>query len=82
MHGFEYRWLLLNPLMRGVFLSIAVAAFCASCLFLDQAGAPPAPAATTATLAASVPPEADVDWPRAALRLWFLVPQVLPLSPR
>jgi hypothetical protein len=81
MHGFEYRWLLLNPLMRGLFLSIAVAAFCASCLFLDPAATAPA-AAPTATLAAAVPPEAEIDWPRTALRLWFLVPQIVPLSPR
>lgn len=81
MHGFEYRWLLLNPILRGVFLSIAVAAFCASCLLLDRAGTPPAPP-PAAMLAATVPPEAETDWPRTALRLWFLVPQLVPLSPR
>jgi hypothetical protein len=83
MHGFEYRWLLLNPVMRGVFLSIAVAAFCASCLLLDSASTPPPASPDTAlTLAATVPTEAEVDWPQTALRLWFLVPQVAPLSPR
>lgn len=81
MHGFEYRWLLLNPFVRGVFLSLAVAAGCAGCLFLDQAGVatPPPPTALLATTAA---PDAEVEWPRAALRLWFLVPQIVPLSPR
>jgi hypothetical protein len=81
MHGFEYRWLLLNPILRGVFLSLAVATFCAACLYVDQTRSPAGPAAT-ARIVAAVPPDAEVDWPGAALRLWLLVPHLVTLSPR
>lgn len=75
MHGFEFRWLLLNPLLRGLLLSVVLAAACASSLLFELAGDPPA-APSAASLAAAVPCDTDSDWPRAALRLWFLVPHL------
>jgi hypothetical protein len=85
MLGTGYRWLLLNPFIRGSLLSLAVAGFCLSCLLLAPLASPSscAPAIAVATAKpATTKPAATVDkpaeWPRTVLRLWFLVPHLLP----
>lgn len=80
MLGFEYRWLPLHPLVRGVTLSLGLAAFCASCLFLNHSAQAVALESTVAvtTTARTVADDAQAEWPRAAVRLWLLVPQLFP----
>jgi hypothetical protein len=81
MVGSEYRWFLLHPLIRGAFLSVALAAVCIACLVWSASTAPAAaeiadaPAVTDTTTR-----EQRAVWPRTVLRLWFLVPQLLPRS--
>lgn len=79
MFGSEFRWLPLSPLVRGGLLTLALTALCLSGLFR----APAAPAASpeaAANIAIVESPEADTRaaWPRTVLRLWLLVPQLLP----
>jgi hypothetical protein len=84
MLGTGYRWLLLNPLLRGSLLSLAVAGFCLSCLLVVPLASPTSCAPVIA--AAASKPAATVDkpaeWPRTVLRLWFLVPHLLPVQDR
>lgn len=84
MLGSEYRWLLMHPLVRGSLLSLALAAFCTASLLV--ASGTVAPAAVAPALASAADTSAGLDqqaaWPRTALRLWFLAPQLLPLPPR
>lgn len=82
MLGFEYRWLMLNPIVRGVVLSLGVAAFCASCLFLNHSAEAIALESAGVVNAAHPAAEVQAVWPRAAVRLWFLIPQLLPSGPR
>jgi hypothetical protein len=89
MIGSEYSWLLSLPraaregmkirLVRSSLLTLGVALFCLSCMLANgpHAGAgatPVAPAPAEITL----PRDADSEWPRVFLRLWFLSPTILP----
>ncbi|MFZ5495215.1 MAG: hypothetical protein ACOZE5_07745 [Verrucomicrobiota bacterium] len=82
MFGAEYRWLLPHPLLRGWLLTLVFASLCVGVLFLE----PAAPAARETAARDPVSRVASVDqqaaWPRTVLRLWFLVPQLLPLAER
>ncbi len=79
MFGSEFRWLPLHPLIRCGLLTLTMAAFCLGCLFF--ASRPPAAAPEpVASITAAESPETDsrAAWPRTVLRLWLLVPQLLP----
>jgi len=87
MFGFEYNWLL-SParsardvsvrLARGSLTTLAVGAFCLTCTLLPAvsslAPAVTVPTATAVTLTENKSPEL----PRALIRLWILVPYLLP----
>lgn len=74
-----YRWLVLQPLFRGGLLSLAVAACCVGSLFISPVASP---TSCTPVIAVSAKPAPAVDnrteWPATVLRLWFLVPVLLP----
>ncbi len=77
MSDFIYRWLLAAP--RPGLATIAVAAFCVSVALLPNSTA----ISTAAVSAFTATPDPDTtaaasaaDWPRTALRLWFLLPQL------
>jgi hypothetical protein len=86
MLGTEYKWLLapVRPgaksrvqLARHSLLTLAVAGGCLLATFLNSGSTlPPVAAAATPVVAAldQTPPE----WPRTVIRLWFLLPQLLP----
>lgn len=82
MFGSEFRWLPLSPLVRGGLLTLVVAALCLSGLLASRPPlASPEPAAI---IAATESPGTDTRaaWPRTVLRLWLLVPQLLPAHDR
>lgn len=87
MSGSEYRWLALHPLIRGSLLSLAVAAFCVGCFFLNSV-TPAACADPVVQVAAAAAPAqngtepARATWPHTVVRLWLLVPQLLPTNDR
>ena len=89
MFGSEYNWLvtpvrsargLTVRLVRNSLLTLGVGAFCLSCVLLPyRASLPPvagvaAPAATATTIKET----AQSELPRFLLRLWVLVPYLLP----
>ena len=81
MVGSEYRWFLLHPLVRGAFLSVVLAAACLVCLLWSaQARRGAADATEAVAVSDPAPPEQRAALPRTVLRLWFLVPQLLPRS--
>lgn len=84
MHGSVYRWLLLQPLFRGGLLSLAVAGFCVGCLLLPSLASPASCAPVIAATATNPNPAVDecAEWPHTVLRLWFLLPHILPLPDR
>ncbi|HEY8995077.1 MAG TPA: hypothetical protein VIM71_10480 [Lacunisphaera sp.] len=84
MPGSVYRWILLQPLLRGSLLSLAVAGFCVACLLLPSVASPAACAPAIAATAAGPTQAVDecTEWPRTVLRLWFLLPHILPLPDR
>ncbi len=86
MLGSEYNWLL-SPartarglsvrLARSSFLTLGVGAFCLGCaLFSTARLAPPAAVATPS--AAVLAETAQSELPRVLVRLWVLVPYLLP----
>jgi hypothetical protein len=79
MLGSAYRWLLLQPLFRGSLLSLAVAGFCVGTLFIIPVASP---TSCTAVIAVAPNPTPAVnnrnEWPATVIRLWFLVPLLLP----
>ncbi len=86
MLGSEYKWLLapVRPaaidrahLARRSFATLAVAAFCALCVFAPRTASLPS-AATVAAPVVTQFDQAQVEWPHALVRLWFLLPQILP----
>lgn len=87
MSGSEYRWLALHPLIRGSLLSLAVATFCVGCFFVNNLtpAACADPVVQVATASAPVRNGAEPErstWPHTVLRLWLLVPQLLPAHDR
>jgi len=93
MFGFEYNWLL-SPartarglsvrLARGGMMTLAVGAFCLACSFVPSGPLTPAAPATLAAPTAVAPTAvalketAESELPRTLLRLWVLVPYLLP----
>jgi len=87
MFGSEYNWLvtpvrsargLTVRLVRNSLLTLGVGAFCLSCALLPYR-APHAPVAGVAAPAANTIKEtAQSELPRFLLRLWVLVPYLLP----
>ena len=86
MLGPEYKWLLapVRPaagsrvrLARRSLLTLAVAAFCLVCTFISS---PPTltPVVTTATPVVVALDQNPPEWPRTVVRLWFMLPQLLP----
>jgi hypothetical protein len=87
MFGFEYNWLL-SParstrdlsvrLARGSFATLAVGAFCLTCALLPSVSSL-TPAVTVPTPAAvTIAENKSPELPRALIRLWILVPYLLP----
>lgn len=78
MFGSEFRWLPLSPLVRGGLLTFAVVALCLSGLVVASRPSltPPEPVAIIS--AESPATDTRAAWPRTVLRLWLLVPQLLP----
>ena len=86
MLGFEYKWLLAPVrsaagsrvrLAQHSLLTLAVAGFCLVGTFLAS------PRALTHVVTVVTPVVAALDqtppeWPRTVIRLWFLLPQLLP----
>lgn len=88
MFGFEYNWLL-SPartarglsvrLARGGMMTLAVGAFCLACSFVPSGPlTPAAPATLAAPTAVALKETAESELPRTLLRLWVLVPYLLP----
>jgi hypothetical protein len=79
MFGSEFRSLPLPPLFRGGLLTLALAALCLGGLLLDARNPAPASEPVAITAAAESPAtDTHAAWPRTVLRLWLLVPQLLP----
>ena len=86
MLGSEYKWLLAPVqstaverahLARRSFLTLAVATFCVVCALVQPASSLSS-AATVATPVVAKLDETAAEWPHALVRLWFLLPQLLP----
>lgn len=77
MLGTAYRWLLLPPLLRAWVIAILLGGLGLATLTVS----PSVPARPTAAAPVAAEPE-SAAWPRAAVRLWFLLPQILPLPAR
>lgn len=86
MLGSEYKWLLApvrsaavsrTHLARRSFATLAVAGFCLACVLLPRAAALPS-AATVAAPVVTQLDQAQTEWPHTLVRLWFLLPQLLP----
>ena len=87
MFGFQHHWLL-SPvrtarglsvrLARGGLLTLAVGAFCLSCAMLPSALSLPPAVTVAAPTAVTLKETAESELPRTLLRLWVLVPYLLP----
>jgi hypothetical protein len=86
MLGSEYKWLLAPvrrvaadraQLARRSFATLAVAAFCVACVLVPRATSLPS-AATVAAPVVTQLDQAQAEWPLVLVRLWFLLPQLLP----
>lgn len=89
MLGSEYNWLLTLSraahgglrvrLVRSSLLTLGVALFGLACVFGGsprlEAGIPPV---VSAPAALTMQQENRTEWPRVALRLWFLLPSIIP----
>lgn len=78
MSGPIHSWVFRTSLVHGgrILLGLAVLALAVTAFSprdIATAAADPGPAGTGPELASDA-----ADWPRTALRLWFLVPQLLP----
>jgi len=78
MNGCDSRWLLL-PLKRGALIAIAAGGLHLGALWVNQGNLVATSAPATLTSAANAT-DTRAPWPHLMLRLWILVPQVLPLS--
>lgn len=82
MSGATHPWILRPALTRVRHLTFALlAAFALVIAGLSHRSLPSAvtsAATAPATVESALVTEAPAEWPRAALRLWFLLPQLLP----
>ena len=82
MFGLQYNWLLSVRgisvrLARNGFLTLAVGFFCFACVVIPRSA--PLTAATAAVPATTaINQTADTELPRILVRLWILVPRLLP----
>ncbi len=86
MLGSEYKWLLAparpaatgrTPLARHGAMTVAVAGFCLACTFLAPMRTLPSPAAVAAPVVTQLD-QAQTEWPHVLVRLWLILPQLLP----
>ncbi len=87
MLGSEYKWLLapVRPgaksrvqLARQSLLTLGVAGCCLLGTLLAATSPKLAPAATAAAPVVATLEQTPPEWPRTVIRLWFLLPQLLP----
>lgn len=87
MLGSEYPWLLapfraaagrLARLVRGSLLALAAAVFGLTCTLLPAAHLAPALTVSAAPAVAQVQESAGAEWPRTLIRLWFILPHLVP----
>ncbi len=88
MFGPQHNWLVTSTrsprglsvrLVRSSLLTLAVGAFCLTCLLMPQGAALSStlPAVATPT-AVKIQETAEAEWPHALVRLWVLLPRLLP----
>jgi hypothetical protein len=86
MLGSEYQWLLASvraaavdraQLARRSFATLAVAAFCLACAFVPRAASLPSAVAVAAPMVTQLD-QAQAEWPLVLVRLWYVLPQLLP----
>ncbi|MEJ1971220.1 MAG: hypothetical protein WDM96_01435 [Lacunisphaera sp.] len=87
MFGPQHNWLVTSTrsarglsvrLVRTSLLTLAVGAFCLSCVLLPQGAMLATLPAVAAPTAAKIEQTAEAEWPHVLLRLWVLVPRLLP----
>lgn len=89
MFGPQHNWLVTSTrsarglsvrLVRTSLLTLAVGAFCLSCALLPRDATLTALPAVTAPSAVKIEQTAEAEWPHALVRLWVLLPRLLPTS--
>jgi len=85
MFGLQYNWLLSARgmsvrLARTGLLTLAVGAFCLACVLAPSAAPLSRVATVTAPTAVSLKENTDTELPYMLIRLWILVPRLLPGS--
>jgi hypothetical protein len=65
-------------LARSGLLTLAVGFFCLACALIPRAAPLTAVAAATAPAAVSIQQSTDTELPQMLIRLWILVPRLLP----
>ena len=83
MFGLHYHWLvsvrgMSVRLARGSLLTLAVGAFCLACALLPNAASLGRVATVAAPTAVALQPTTDTELPYMLIRLWILVPRLLP----
>ena len=84
MFGLQYNWLLSARglsvrLARGGPITLAVGTFCLACVLVPSAASLSRVAAVAApTAAVSLQQNTDAELPYMLIRLWILVPRLLP----
>lgn len=80
MFGSAFRSLPPHPFLRGGLLILALALVSLSAHFfgIHSCKVPAEPPAVASTVTDVAEADARVAWPRTVLRLWLLVPQLLP----
>ena len=83
MFGLHYHWLLTIRglsvrLTRNSLLTLAVGVFCFACLLVPRHAPLTSVAAVTAPAAVAIQQTTDAELPHMLLRLWILLPRLLP----
>jgi hypothetical protein len=83
MFGLQYHWLvsvrgMSVRLARGSLLTLAVGAFCLACALLPSTASLSRVAAVSTPTAVSLQQNTDTELPYMLIRLWILVPRLLP----
>ena len=83
MFGLQYNWLLSVRgmsvrLARGGLLTLAVGCFCVVCALIPRSAPLTAAATAAAPATAAIQQTTDTELPRVLVRLWILVPRLLP----
>ena len=83
MFGLQYNWLLSARgvsvrLARGGLLTVAVGFFCLACALIPRAAPLTAVATAAAPATVSIKETTNAELPRMLIRLWILVPRLLP----